>query len=87
MQRVEDSDSNKQIEQVKNSERFISNTEVNSSEEYEDNMLLKTLTSKIHRKVPASKKKPILCNNVVSDYIEFNKEDFIKVYEQDSQLK
>ena len=41
MQRVEDSDSNKQIEQVKNSERFISNTEVNSSEEYEDNMLLK----------------------------------------------
>lgn len=87
MQKISD-ESKEQLKQIETSEDYANGVKAQSSEEYEgDNTILKEFTSKFHRKVPANKKKPIFCNNVITDYVEFNEEDFIKVYEQGSQTK
>lgn len=48
-----------------------------------DDAFLSKVTEKLRNdKVPANKKNPIYCNNVVTDYVEFNQEDYVKVYDK-----
>lgn len=83
MQKISD-ESKEQLKQVEE-EDYANGVKIQSCEG--TNTILKEFTSKFNRKIPANKKKPIICNNVITDYVEFNEEDFIKVYEQGSQTK
>lgn len=47
-----------------------------------DAFLSKVVEKHKNKKVPAYKKDPIHCNNVVTNYVEFNESDYVRVYSE-----